>query len=380
MSVILKAHNPADLLAMLPSLVGFAPRESIVLLAFRGKRTCGAIRYDLPKSSSATVQKRVATFMIGTLCKLRGVDAVIPVICTGDAFGADGTPPAADFAQVLGRRLRQSGFELRDLLCQASDGWVSYLEDDPPAGGHPLSDIADSFVHDEVPPELRGRASPFEQPSRVPDADESHKDRVMQELAHLRGLMDDLDRDDAWDDDAATIELQPLADLPQLMEDALGWDVATVDANDALLLFAWQGPPVRDMTMLQWATHRVVGDLTLDENDSMRDGHGGHPDAHQLLGDLMLGIGPQPDPARIHRGIELLRTVVSRADDAERPPLLCMLTWLSWALGHGTAAGRYVDEARAIRPDYGMVEVLDTMLSNGMLPEWAFAGAGDSRE
>jgi hypothetical protein len=380
MSVIVKAHNPADILAMLPSLVGFAPRESIVLLAFRGKRTCGAIRYDLPKSSSATVQKRVATFMIGTLCKLRGVDAVIPVICTDDAFGADGAPPAGAFAQVLGRRLRQSGFELRDMLCQANDGWVSYLEDDPPAGGHPLSEIAESFVHDEVPPELRGQASPFDQPSRVPDADESHKERVRRRLAHYRALMAELDRDDAWDDDTATIELEPLADLPQLMEDALGWDAATVDANDALLLFAWQGPPARDMTMLQWATHPVVGDLILEETDSLRDGRDFPSDMSELLGDLMLGMGPQPDPERIHRGIELLRTVVSRADDAERPPLLCMLTWLNWALGRGTAAGRYIDEARAIRPDYGMVEVLDTMLSNGILPEWAFAGASGSVE
>jgi hypothetical protein len=134
------------------------------------------------------------------------------------------------------------------------------------------------------------------------------------------------------------------------------------------------------MTMLQWATHPVVGDLILEESDSLRDGRDFPSDMSELLGDLMLGIGPQPDPERIHRGIELLRIVVSRADDAERPPLLCMLTWLSWALGHGTAAGRYIDEARAIRPDYGMVEILDTMLSNGMLPEWAFAGASDSVE
>jgi hypothetical protein len=374
MSAVVKANSPADILAMLPSLTGFAPRESVVLLAFRGKRSCGAIRYDLPKSNSATVQKRFATTMIGTLCKLRGVDAVVPVICTDAPFGADGAPPAAEFARVLGRRVRYSGFELRDLLCQASDGWVSYLDDDPPAGGHSLSDIANSFVHNLIPQELRGDpTSPLDQRSRIPNADESHRARFRQELAHCRALAAELD----LGGDHVPIELEPLNDITQLMEDALGWDSATVDAHDALLLFCWQGPPLRDMTMLQWATHHGIGAMILDESERLRDGRSDRGEFDQLIAGLMLGIGPRPDPERIQRGIDLLRIVVSRADDAERPPLLCMLTWLSWALGHGTEAGRYADEARAIKPGYGMVKVLDTMLSNGMLPEWAFAESGD---
>ena len=32
----------------------------------------------------------------------------------------------------------------------------------------------------------------------------------------------------------------------------------------------------------------------------------------------------------------------------------------------------FIDEARAIDPKYGMAELLDTMLSNGLLPEWVF--------
>jgi hypothetical protein len=92
---------------------------------------------------------------------------------------------------------------------------------------------------------------------------------------------------------------------------------------------------------------------------------------------LMLGQGPRPDPDRIERGIKLLRTVVSRAEDVERLAPLCMLAWLNWALGRGTRAGHYIDEARAIDPSYGMAELLDTMLSNGMMPEWAFAVPAD---
>jgi hypothetical protein len=143
MSVIVKAKGPADLLAMMPSLVGFAPERSFVLLAFRGKRTCGAIRFNLPSTTAETVLKRIATSAVGTLCKISGVDGVVVAIYTDEAIHAGGLPHS-DFADVLGRRLRFSGFELRESLCQASGGWGSYYDEDTPVGGHPLSDIANS--------------------------------------------------------------------------------------------------------------------------------------------------------------------------------------------------------------------------------------------
>jgi hypothetical protein len=90
----------------------------------------------------------------------------------------------------------------------------------------------------------------------------------------------------------------------------------------------------------------------------------------------MVGIGPRPDPWRVENGIVVLRTLVSRLDDSSRPPLLCMLAWLSWALGQGSVAGRYIDEAARIDPGYGMTEVLSTLISNGMMPEWAFVDRG----
>jgi hypothetical protein len=35
-----------------------------------------------------------------------------------------------------------------------------------------------------------------------------------------------------------------------------------------------------------------------------------------------------------------------------------MMIWLSWALGHGTSAGRAIDEASELERDYGMAELL----------------------
>jgi hypothetical protein len=370
MSVIVKAQGPADLLAMMPSLVGFTPERSFVLLAFRGKRTCGAIRFNLPGSSAEGVLKRIATSAVGTLCKISGADSVVVAIYTDEAIGTDGIPHS-DFADVLGRRLRFSGFGLRESLCQASNGWGSYWEQETPAGGHPLSDIAKSPVVAQLPAEAL--PDDAETPARVPDAPTADKQRVSKALARYRRLAATV-KDDT---DTLPPELELLADVPRFVEEALEWDEPAIRANDALLLFVLQGPPMRDLTMLQWASNLAMGDVLMDEAERWkRDGHDLSMADVSASPTLMLGQGPRPDPERIERGIRLLLTVVSRAEDTERLAPLCMLAWLSWALGRGSRAGRYVDEARAIDPNYGMAELLDTMLANGMLPDWAFAVPG----
>ena len=46
--VLLRAGTPAELVAILPYLFGFPPRESVVVLGFRGRRLTGAARLDVP--------------------------------------------------------------------------------------------------------------------------------------------------------------------------------------------------------------------------------------------------------------------------------------------------------------------------------------------
>ncbi len=369
---ILKASGPHDLLAMLPGLVGFAPRNSIVLIAFRGKRTCGALRVDLPTSENATVQKRIATHLIGMICKLPNVDAIVPVVITDDRFDGGEAIPHAGLLAILNGRIRQSGFELRESLCLAADGWGSLLDPFVRAGGHPLSDIADSPLSASLP----GRVRPHPDDERTPLADPAKAERMRKRLAEYARLAAARARGDLHDCPSV---LDLATDVPFLAEFALHWNDDQLDDLGALLVFALQPPPVRDHVMLQWATTAQVGDEMWDELESGRlDASVTADDSWRLeesgldIGDLMLGIGPRPDPRRIENGIAVLRTLVSRTEDRYRPPLLCMLTWLTWSLGRGSAAGRYLDEAVKIDPGYGMTEVLFTMVSNGMMPEWAF--------
>jgi hypothetical protein len=374
MTVILKANGPADLLAMAPPMVGFLPRNSVVLVAFRGKRTCGAMRFDLPPSDNPVVHKRVVTTIVGMFCKLPEVDAAVVIVYTDDEFGSSDAIPQAAYAELIGRRLTLSGFELRESICQAADGWASYFDPDVPAGGHPLAWIAESTVARAIENQREMFPPQASMIDRVPRAEESQRMRLAKRL-------------EAYEKVRASIVLSDgpmppsvfdvVEDLPPFAERALAWDAAELDANGALLVFVLQGPPIRDLVMLQWSFGIEVGDRVwnLDRQDGASDGTpedlAGRGDLADI-GDLMMGIGPRPDPRRIEGGIALLLELTSRAEDVRRPPLLCMLAWLNWALGHGSQAGLHLDEALAIAPGYSMAQLLRSMTGTGILPEWAF--------
>lgn len=368
MTVILKANGPADLLAMAPPMVGFLPRNSVVLVAFRGKRTCGAMRFDLPASDDPVIHKRIATTIVGMFCKLPAVDAALVIVYTDDEFGGSDAIPQAAFAEVIGRRLQRSGFELRESICQAADGWASFFDTNVPVGGHPLAQIGESKVAAAIDHQRGLFPQLATMIDRVPRAEKSQRSRMAKRLEAYEKVMAGLQRNE-WESPPSVLDV--LEDLPLFAERALSWDAAALDAHGALLVFALQGPPVRDLVMLQWSFGLEVGDR-LWEHDQ-QEGAFAEPDDADL-GNLMIGIGPRPDPRRIEGGIALLLELTSRAADAKRPPLLCMLAWLNWALGHGTQAGLHLDEALAIAPSYSMAQLLDSMTRTGIMPEWAFEG------
>jgi hypothetical protein len=366
MQTIVKAPSQADFLAMVPQLVGVEIHDSLVLIGFRGKRTHGAIRFDLPAVGiSRDVMKKFATTMVGTFCKIPDLDGVVVVICTTETFGAKAGPPYAALGKMLTDRLDRSGFAIKDALCQAGDGWASFLERDIPRGGHPLSDIEGSPIFDGVPDDALRLVRARKGEARIPDASTPEQQKMLAALAEFRRAMDDAAAGGELDS-----RLDPTDDLPLFVESALSWSDAEIDQRGPLLVALITRPSFRDQFMLQWASDLFTGDLLFEWAKAGPPGT--HPDLDEELGGLMMGQGPRPDPERIEGGIELLLKLVPLLAGADRLAPLCMMAWLHWALGHGSVAGVYLDEATAIDKSYGMVEVLAMMLQNGVLPEWAF--------
>ncbi|MGO4104604.1 DUF4192 family protein [Leifsonia sp. YAF41] len=409
-ATIVKAHAACDFLALVPQLVGFLPEQSMVLVAFRGNRTCGAMRFNLPApDESPAVHKRIATTLIGMICKIRGADAVVPVVYTDEKIAAANPLPQTSFVGRVLDRAEASGFLVRDALCVGADAFASFLE--PEAGGHPLSEITGSSIHSEMPEHATRPLAVLRSGAELPGVDKPTKERCARLLRRYRR---------ALDGEEAALDLMMLykgvLDPVEIVEEALGWDAAALDAqNAAALLFLAHGPAQRDQMMLQFAFGRDVGvllnetnlryawlqrttGLSLDEivraeddarqarrataptsafgntldgmpGDLLRDAAGGDGGS-----DLILGLSSErPDPDRVERAIELLKTAVALAPRAMRPAPLCMLAWLSWALGGGSVAGMFLDEALTIDREYGMALLLNTLIGSGQLPEWAYA-------
>ena len=399
---IVKTPTPQDFLALVPQLVGFLPAQSLVLVAFRGNRTCGALRFNLPNPDAGPQElRRIAGALLGTLCKIPGVDALVPVTYTDESIGDDPALGVADlpqgaFLRAILTRAGQSGFLVRDALCVAADGWASYLDDAPAQGGrarpmplrHPLSEIADSGVAEAIPLDARRELARLHTGAELPRVDLTTRERCARRLARFQrlgpgpGPIPEL------------IEMVgDMLDPVGTAETALGLNPAELTVDEAAaLLFLMQGPATRDQMMLQFAFGEAEGHRSLALNRhyarrqretglSMDDVVAADMAAGRALqetepttGDLMLGMSAdRPDPVRVERAIGLLKLLVAMAPRSARPAPLCMLAWLSWTLGRGSVAGIHIDTALDIDGEYGMALLLLQLIGSGRLPEWAFA-------
>ena len=386
MTTIVKASTASDFLALVPRLVGFEPHDSLVFVAFRGSRTCGAMRVDLPGRSQSRAHKRIATTLVGMLSKLPGVDAVVPVVYTGETFaasaGGPGAPaagiPHSDFVDSVVTRLRFSGFVVRDALCVAADGWGSYLDPGRPPAGRPLAAIAGSPILDGVPTADGGPVGSVADLAALPPADPAARERVAASLGAFGAVLRGADpgrarraRVASRDAVGADARAAALRDIPATLEEIITARGDSVDPHAAAFVITISlSPAVRDVVMMQWAFDLALGERVLA--DAARFSRGTTAGALETAG-LMLGRGPRPDPERVGRAISLLKSIAALAPDDSRAPVLCMLAWLNWALGRSSVADVFVAEALRVDPRYGLADLMRTVLERGILPEWAFA-------
>ena len=389
MTEIVKAPTAADFLAAVPSIVGYTANNSLMCIPFSGNRTAGAIRVDLPRALRTSDYRAVASAVISMLGRMRDVDGITPIIYTDSTFLAERGTPWLDFERLLVKRLRDAGYHLPDALCVAADGWASYFDPDYPREGRSLEQIDASTVGARARELRGGHAVQLTEYSTLPEPDLLVALDIERTLALLKSH-DESECDQLLD------RLEQVSDV-----DPVSWVETCVELDElppegaAWLLHLIQSPLYRDAMMLQFAFGREVGEVIMIENERYLDiqrARGGTMDdvvmaeikagraslndstSSMLVGDWTT----RPDVERTLAAIEALRHVCAHASEQLRPAPLCMLAWLSWALGRGSASGAFVDAALEISPDYGMAQVIHTLISSGRLPEWAFAASAAS--
>ncbi|GGI47797.1 hypothetical protein BCL57_002508 [Agromyces flavus] len=394
MTTIIRARAAHDFLALVPTLVGYLPSRSLLCVAFDGNRTAGVLRHDLPRD--AADREVLVTAVVGTLCRMPHVDAVVPVAYTDVGFAGGGVPEAELLAAVV-QRAEQAGFLVRDALCVAADGWGSLLDDELPAGGRALDLVAGSAVA-RHPGALRDPAASAADLVRIPPADPARSAEVAEVLATLRAS--GIGCPDASDDEVVGTPTDALASLDAAIGDALDPFVAaerlaTGRAGQTPEMLAWlvhlaACPPFRDALMLQVAFGPVVGELALDcadraaelpaastgwstpaSDEAASDDRA--ESTEEFLSRLLLGmVETRPDVGRIERSIETLAVAAAHAPSPDRAGVLCVTAWLAWALGRSSAGGALIDQALAADPGNTMAALLRRFFGSGALPDWAF--------
>ncbi|WP_137845770.1 DUF4192 family protein [Microbacterium sp. 2FI] len=385
MTTIVKAANAAAFLTLVPRMLGFHPTQSLVLIPFARSRSLGAMRVDLPDDEPDALD-RVASTVIGMACRIADADAVAFVVYTDARFDAGGGVPHADLMSALERRADACGLHVTDALCVAADAWRRYLDADGPALGHPLSELDAIDARDaleNLPPETEP-AGDQASGAELPEVDLAEKERVGRAIAALReavGLVCGSQADEPAHPNADEPRIDPLAlaamctldDLPTLFEAALAWRPDALEPyQTAALGWCLSRPALRDIALVQWVGGMDAGDEAFDAQ--LRWEAGEEYPAHLAM--HMWGEGEQPDPARLHTALELVRHVAAAVPREGRPGPLATCAWMAWALGRSTHADVYARQACEIEPEHGLAEIVRSFVHVGHLPEWAFQRGG----
>jgi hypothetical protein len=367
MQTIMKAADDAALLSLMPHLIGMQPRNSVVLLGFLGNRTHGSLRFNLPVETGASaflVYKRVSKTLVGTLSKMPGADGVVVAVVTDETFGPSPVPPHLDFVAELTRGINRSRFVLKAVLCRASDGWAPYFDPNVPVGGYPLADIVNADIASQLPPDLPELFDAATAPSRVPDAVDEVRNRVMADLR----LIQDGTPTGRLDGGSRSRSDEPI-DLIEFTENALTLSDDEFIRLAGEYLFILQMGKTSDPMMLQWAsdpetTARLWAEVAQFEDDCVP--------IDSEFADVLNGVGQRPDPDRLERAIRFVLRLVACADDSARLRPLTVLAWLYWALGRGSTAAVHLAEALTLAPQDERVRELSSLVCAGVLPPWLF--------
>ncbi|WP_223627414.1 DUF4192 family protein [Microbacterium sp. EST19A] len=369
MTTLLRASDSAGFLRIVPTLAGFTPRQSIVLLPFRGSRAYGAMRLDLPGDDVPL--EEYADAAVGLALRVEGTDAVALVVYTDSEVHPtrDGLvlPFAVEVDELLGCA-DDAGLRVVDALCVTPAGWSSYLVDDPVIGALSEIDAVAFPTADDVSGDVSGDQFSG---TELPAADLAEKERVGQALLEFTEM---LSRDRCGtltgrENPLAIAALVTLEDVPAFFESVLRTPDDLPPFATAALLWCLDRPLFRDVAIAQWATDLAGGMRTLGAQLAFAGSGSMVPDD---LGQVFLGRGPAPDPDRLRVALSVVRHAAARAPRASRPAPLTAAAWLSWALGRSTHAGRYLEMVREIDPQYGLAALLETMIGGALLPEWAF--------
>jgi hypothetical protein len=330
-------RTPDEVIRAVPYLLGFHPRESLVLLALAGSRLVLTVRLDLPDAAGedpAVLRETLAAVARAQADRLLGVvvtdtplpDSATPGTDTGEkaATGPAAGPrlPYTELVEHLGVLAAGFALNLADTILLHKDRWWSYQCDDPsccPPAGRPVDTATTSFetlavTYGTVPLDNRDELARLLEPVKT-----------LARAAQIERAARALDRRIA----AAARTADPDSWQQPVIEDLLAAagtpDAAVTMASAARWGVALRMIPVRDAA---WAA----------------------TDARQI-----------PDPQWWRLIGRMLPAPFCAAP-------LFLFGWSAWRNGNGALANVCTERVLAADPDYSAARLLDLAVRAGVNP------------
>lgn len=372
---VVKATSPEQFLASLPMLLGYFPRESLVIVPLRRNRSVGALRIDLPSSDTNTQTLKngsvssLVNWVIATLCRLPEVDALAAVIFSDKPLDPhDRHLPQLGLITLLGTASEAGGFQLLEALMVNGENWYSYF--DPAKTTHSApwprrSSDFDQLAGAELPlisdtelKELRrcqllfGQIIRLNLPATAPSLTSASD---LSEAELLSGL-----------------NAEKICELIKQFDFLKSQNLEPDELADRLLNPEFDYSPAWTI-YLQFCLRQ----------DTFRNGllhyYLTEPNPEAFLGslpgfeDLLTGKIDSLDTARLTQLLETFRKLTARAvTELDLAPLLATCGWLSWALGQASHAGHYAEQALEIEHSNQLALKTIELVKNAQLPAWLF--------
>lgn len=126
--------EPADILAIVPSILGFVPTEHLVVVPvpeeYSARDFITALPFDLPRSGDQAAYRRFSSTVAGSVARDRRIRRVLVAVYTSAVAGGITDRPRVDLQDLVIRKLHARGIHLAESMYVASNGWGSYLCDD----------------------------------------------------------------------------------------------------------------------------------------------------------------------------------------------------------------------------------------------------------
>jgi hypothetical protein len=328
---VVRITSPSSLLALVPQLMGFEPRMSIVVIGARPPRGLVqlTVRFDLPSTPDPGTADEVARHALSVL--------VAQGFRTGVSVGYGPGRLVTPVADALRRHAAGLGFRLTEVL-RAEDGrYWSYLCTQPaccPAEGVPYNvsghSVTAEFAAVGAPPVLADRAE-------------------------LAATVAALDGAAAQSMNEATRRAQDRADLLVAQAAASGRRGA------ARRLIASEG---LDAVRRAIEACRSSGEVPSDDDAAWLT---------LALLDLRIrdDAWARMDPAYRDEHLRLWTDITRRARPGYVAPAASLLAFVAWQQGNGALANVALDRALADNPQYSMAILLREVINAGTSPRRA---------